>query len=58
MAQRWIAAVCLHGEQGFRRIKGYASIDGVIKRIENEQAADINLPKRHKIVGSHCTSFN
>ena len=45
MAQRWIAAVCLHCEQGFRRIKGYASIAGVIKRIENEQAVDINLPK-------------
>lgn len=45
MAQRWIAAVCLHCEQGFRRIKGYASIAGVIKKIENEQAVDINLPK-------------
>ncbi len=45
MAQRWLAAVCLHCEQGFKRIKGYASIAGVIKRIENEQAVDSNLPK-------------
>ena len=45
MAQRWIAAVRLHCEQGFRRIKGYASMAGVIKRIENGQAVDINLPK-------------
>jgi putative transposase len=45
MAQRWLAAVCLHCEQGFRRIKGYASIAEVIKRIENEQAVDTKLSK-------------
>ena len=45
MAQRWLAAVCLHCEHGFRRIKGYASIDEVRKRIENEQDADTSLKK-------------
>jgi len=45
MAQRWLAAVCLHCEQGFRRIKDYASIDEVRKKIENEQDADASLKK-------------
>ncbi len=45
MAQRWLAAVCLHCEQGFRRIKGYASIAELIKIIENEQAVDTKLSK-------------
>jgi transposase-like protein len=34
MAQRWLAAVCLHCEKGFRRVKGYRSISSVVKKIE------------------------
>ncbi len=34
MMQRWLAAVLLYSEKGFRRIKGYASIPGVIRNIE------------------------
>lgn len=37
MMQRWLAAVLLHAEKGFRRIKGYASIPGVIRNIEVEE---------------------
>ena len=40
MAQRWLAAVLLHCEEGFRRIKGYAEIPDVIAAIEAEQAGD------------------
>ncbi len=38
MAQRWLAAVCLHGEQGFRRVKGIQEIAAVVRSIEAEQA--------------------
>lgn len=38
MSQRWLAAVCLHCEKGFRRIKGYRSIASVVKKIEGMQA--------------------
>lgn len=34
MLQRWLAAVMLEAEKGFRRVKGYESIPGVIKAIE------------------------
>lgn len=34
MMQRWLAAVLLYSEKGFRRIKGYASIPDVIRTIE------------------------
>jgi len=37
MKQRWLAAVLLHAEKGFKRIKGYASIPAVIRRIEAEE---------------------
>ncbi len=40
MAQRWLAAVLLHSEEGFRRVKGYAEIPDVIAAIEAEQAVD------------------
>ena len=43
IAQRWLAAVCLHCEQGFRRIKGYALIDEVRRRTEKEQGVDTAL---------------
>jgi len=39
MAQRWLAAVCLHCEHGFRTVKGFREIPEVIRRIEAEQAA-------------------
>lgn len=39
MAQRWLAAVCLHAEQGFRRVKGWREIAAVVRTIEAEQAA-------------------
>ena len=45
MAQRWLAAVCLHCEQGFKHVKGYASIDEVRERIETEQDTDTSLKK-------------
>ena len=43
MAQRWLAAVCLHGEQGFRKVPGYRSIASVVKKIEAVQAEGHNL---------------
>lgn len=43
MSQRWLAAVCLHCEKGFRRVKGFASIHDVIATIEAEQVYDNNL---------------
>jgi hypothetical protein len=38
MSQRWLGAVLLHCEQGFKRIKGYAGIKQVMTAIEAEQA--------------------
>jgi len=43
MSQRWLAAVCLHCEKGFRRVKGFASIPDVIARIDVEQADEKKL---------------
>jgi len=40
MAQRWLAAVLLHCEEGFKRIKGYTDITTVVAAIEAEQAGD------------------
>ena len=37
MAQRWLAAVLLHCEQGFKKVKGYADIAAVVAAIEAEQ---------------------
>ncbi len=39
MAQRSLAAVCLHCEKGFRRVKGYQEITAVIRAIQAEQGA-------------------
>jgi transposase-like protein len=44
MAQRWLAAVCLHCEKGFRKVKGYRSIASVVKKIEALQAEGKQLP--------------
>jgi putative transposase len=38
MSQRWLGAVLLHCEQGFKRVKGYAAIKTVVAAIEAEQA--------------------
>jgi putative transposase len=38
MAQRWLAAVCLHCEKGFRKVKGYRSIASLVKKIVAMQA--------------------
>ena len=43
MAQRWLAAVCVHCEQGFKRVKGYRGIKAVVERIEAEQAEERKL---------------
>jgi len=40
ITQRWLAAVLLHCEEGFKRIKGYADITTVVVAIEAEQAGD------------------
>jgi transposase-like protein len=34
MSQRWLAAVLLHAEEGFRTVKGYRGIPEVIERIK------------------------
>ncbi len=39
MAQRWLAAVCLHCEHGFRRVKGFREIAAVVSNMEAEHAA-------------------
>ncbi len=38
MSQRWLGAVLLHCEQGFKRVKGYAAIKQVVAAIEADQA--------------------
>jgi len=43
MAQRWLAAVCLHCEQGFKRVKGYAAIASMVQKIEALQSAGQSL---------------
>ncbi len=43
MAQRWLGAVLLHCEQGFKRVKGYATIKTVVAAIEAEQAESRKL---------------
>lgn len=42
MRQRWLAAVLLHCEKGFKRVKGHASIDAVVAAIEQHQADNHN----------------
>lgn len=43
MSQRWLGAVLLHCERGFRTVKGYAVIKQVIAAIEAEQAESRKL---------------
>ena len=37
MSQRWLAAVLLHAEEGFRTVKGFKHIPELIERIKREQ---------------------
>jgi putative transposase len=43
MAQRWLAAVLLHSEKGFKRTKGYTEIAAVVATIESQQAESKKL---------------
>lgn len=43
MMQRWLASVLLYAEEGFKRVKGFASITEVMARIEAEQEENITL---------------
>jgi transposase-like protein len=43
MMQRWLASVLLYAEEGFKRVKGFASIPEVMARIEAEQGENIAL---------------
>lgn len=45
MMQRWLAAVLLYSEKGFRRIKGYASIPDVIRTIEEVKKNNITTKR-------------
>lgn len=40
MMQRWLAAVLIHAEKRFKRVKGYASIPDVIRSIEAEEKSN------------------
>ena len=43
MSQRWLAAVLLYCEKGFRRIKGYTDIPAVIASIERYHGNQIPI---------------
>lgn len=43
MSQRWLAAVCLYCERGFKRVKGFAFISDVMATIESEKFDDTKL---------------
>jgi hypothetical protein len=45
MSQRWLATVLLHCEKGFRRVKGYLGIAGVIAIIEQTQEENYVMQK-------------
>ena len=46
MSQRWLASVILYCEKGFRRIKGYDQIAGVVEAIEREQGDAVSVPRK------------
>jgi putative transposase len=48
MSGRWLAAVALHAEQNFRRIKGYQDIAEVIAHIKQEQTSQ--EPKQKEVL--------
>ena len=39
MPDRWIAAAMLKAERGFHRISGYAQLDQLIARLNNEESS-------------------
>ncbi|MGD0664022.1 MAG: IS256 family transposase [Syntrophorhabdales bacterium] len=43
MSQRWLASVIFYCEQGFRRIKGYDQIAGLVEAIEREQGDAVSV---------------
>lgn len=43
MSQRWLGAVLLHCEKGFRRVRGYDAISEVIGHIETELENEVEL---------------
>jgi transposase-like protein len=43
MSQRWLASVIFYCEQGFRRIKGYDQIAGLLQAIEREQGDAVSV---------------
>jgi hypothetical protein len=43
MSQRWLAAVLLHCEKGFHRVKGYDAISETIAHIEAELEDQVKL---------------
>lgn len=45
MMQRWLAAVLLYSEKGFKRIKGYASIPDVIRNIDATEENTMQIKK-------------
>lgn len=49
MMQRWLAAVLLYSEKGFRRIKGYASVADVIRNIEATEENNPSAQRRLEV---------
>jgi transposase-like protein len=43
MSQRWLAAILLHAEEGFKALKGFRGIPEVIERIKREQKQETRL---------------
>ena len=56
MRQRWLAAVLLHCEQRFRRVKGYASIDVVVAARCNPTRGRIARPPEVTCVNLETTT--
>jgi len=43
MSQRWLASVIFYCEKGFKRIKGYDQIAGVVETIERVQGDAVSV---------------
>jgi transposase-like protein len=43
MSQRWLAAILLHAEEGFRTLKGFRQIPEVVERIKRLREKETNL---------------
>jgi hypothetical protein len=44
MYQRWLGAVLLHCEEGFKRVKGYRQIKSVVEELKRLQAKEQDGP--------------